>query len=82
MWALLAALATVTGLVHLAATRPARLAARERGRLEVLKRKLDRELVLDEAEDGTVLARRYGDRESEARFKKVAEALKKGTRRA
>ena len=82
MWAVLAALATVAGLVRLAATRPDRVANRERGRLASLKSKLDQELDLDEAEDGSVLARRYGDGAQEARFRRIAETLKRGGRRA
>lgn len=69
MFPLLVGLAAVGGLVSMAIRRaigPAKKPMLEREKLEVLKMKP--RVTLDEAEDGLVLARRYGDRKAEVRF--------------
>jgi hypothetical protein len=66
---LLLALGAVVGLVGLAvdrATGPSRTALSEREKFELLK--LRKMFMLDEAEDGLVLARRFGDKNAQVRF--------------
>ncbi len=82
MWGLVIALAAAGSLVWLSATGPGRERARELARLVRLRRTLERgELDLEMAEDGAVLARRTGQAELEAKFKKQIEALKKHGRK-
>ncbi len=75
---LLIGLAAVGGLVGMAIKRalgPAKKPLAEREKLEALKMK--RLLSLDQAEDGLVLARRYGDRKAEVRFAIEVRKLRK-----
>jgi hypothetical protein len=78
MFGLLFAVSLVGGLVGYAIRRttgPSTKPADERMKLERLK--MRKVLTLDEAEDGLVLARRYGDKSSEVRFRIEALKLKK-----
>lgn len=82
MFPLLAALGAVVGLVAYAvnkATAPAEKPRAERDRLEALKRKGTPQtgfLSLDEAEDGLVLARRFGDGKAALKFSAVIARLR------
>jgi hypothetical protein len=78
MFPLLLAVGAVVGLVGYAirkSTGPSTKPGDERVRLERLK--LRKILTLDEAEDGLVLARRFGDAGSEAKFRIEISRLKK-----
>jgi hypothetical protein len=75
---LLLGFAIVGGLVSFAikkATGPSIRIKDEKEKLARLKTKAV--LTLDEAEDGAVLARRYGDSPSQKRFAREVEKLKK-----
>lgn len=78
MFPLLLAIGAVSGLVGYAirrSTGPSTKPMDERMKLERLK--LRKVLTLDDAEDGLVLARRYGDKSSEVRFRIEVLKLKK-----
>jgi hypothetical protein len=78
MFPLLLAITAISGLVGYAirrSTGPSTKPMDERMKLERLK--LRRVLTLDEAEDGLALARRYGDKSSEVRFRIEVLKLKK-----
>jgi hypothetical protein len=78
MFGLFLAISGVCGLVGYAirrSTGPSQKPLDERIKLERLK--LRQVLTLDEAEDGLVLARRYGDKSSEVRFRIEVLKLKK-----
>lgn len=78
MFPLLLAVSAVAGLVGYAirrSTGPAQKPMDERMKLERLK--LVERLTLDEAEDGLVLARRYGDKGAEVKFRVEVLRLKK-----
>jgi hypothetical protein len=69
MFPILFGLGAIAGLVGYAirrATGPSTKPLDERYKLERLK--MRKVLTLDEAEDGLVLARRYGDRKAQLRF--------------
>lgn len=79
MFPVILALGLVSGLVGFAireTVNPSRKRDSEEGKLEKLKSKFPM-VTLDEAEDGAVLARRYGDKKSEADFSKAVSALRK-----
>ena len=78
MFGLLLAIGAVSSLVGYAirrSTGPSTKPMDERMKLERLK--LRKVLTLDDAEDGLVLARRYGDKSSEVRFRIEVLKLKK-----
>lgn len=77
MLPLVLGIGAIIGLVSFAVTRgarPERVDKAERTRLEHLK--LRRILSLDDAEDGLVLARRYGDGEAGKKFAAELSVLK------
>lgn len=82
MLQLLVGIAVVCGLVRLAADQARdptlRTAWREK-RLRFLSSKKPGSLTLDEAADGSVLARELGRSDLEARFKKAENALRRRT---
>lgn len=78
MLPVLGAIAFVWGLTYAGvrwSENPARKENTEKKKLASLKAKSARELTLDEAEDGLVLARRYRDRDF-AKFVQVRNLLK------
>jgi hypothetical protein len=78
MFPLILAIGAVAGLVGYGirrSTGPSTKPMDERMKLERLK--MRQILTLDEAEDGLALARRYGDKRSEVRFKIEVLKLKK-----
>jgi len=68
MWGIAIAAAIGYGLVRAAMARPAVREELARGRLAELAARIDR-LGPDEAADGVVLARKFGERGLEAKFK-------------
>jgi hypothetical protein len=80
MWGIVTAFAAVTGLVVLAFREkadPVIKPALQKARLARLARMSPGKLSLDEAEDGMVLSRHFGERDLEKRFASVANALRK-----
>jgi len=78
MFPLLLGLVAVGSLVGAAirrATGPSHKVEVEREKLDRLKTR--QHLSLDEAEDGVVLARRFGDKKSEVRFAMLVQKLRK-----
>ena len=83
MWAILIAFGFVGSLVKVAyeqSIEPTLRPAWRRAKLARLARVPDRRLKIDQAEDGMVLAREFEAPELEAKFRKVAAALKKKKR--
>jgi len=84
MWGLLVAAALTFGLVRAATglrpeTKSARMRLKESARFATYVSKLSRKTItLDEAEDGVVLARKFGNMDLEKKFRAVAISLKKG----
>lgn len=77
MFPLLLGLAAVGGLVTFAVRKATGPSVREQDeRQKLAKLEVKRVLTLDEAEDGAVLARRYGSK-SQARFAREVEKLRK-----
>lgn len=79
MFAVLLALGLVGGLVGYAAREavaPSAKPVAELKKLVWLKSKLPR-VTLDEAEDGAVLARRFGDKKAALMFHRIAVVLRK-----
>jgi hypothetical protein len=78
VWALAIAFLVTGGLVRAAATRPDRNARHEERKLAWLASVEQRgELTLDQAEDGSVLARKMKRDDLETKFAKAAASLKK-----
>jgi hypothetical protein len=81
VWALAIAFLAVGGLIKAAATRPDRREHHEERKLAWLSATLQRgELALDQAEDGAVLARKFGKSDLESKFAKTIASLKKQRR--
>lgn len=78
MWGLLVAAALTFGLVRAAAARSTRKHLGESARFASSASKLARKTItLDEAEDGAVLARKFGNMDLEKKFVKAAQTLRK-----
>lgn len=80
MFPVLLALGLVGGLVSFAVREtvsPTIKPNMEKAKLEKLKSKELSQLKLNEAEDGAVLARRYGDKRAESYFKHAISGLRK-----
>jgi len=77
--ALAGAVVAVAGLVGLSATRSSRRSARELRRLDSLAAAPDERMTREQADDGAVLARKYGRSRDEARFSRLAERLRRPT---
>lgn len=78
MLPVLLAVGLVAGVVALAIKKtmePSKTPAAEKAKLVELK--LKTKLTLDEAEDGRVLARRYGERAAELHFETAVNRLRK-----
>lgn len=77
MWGIAVALAAVVGVLGLATTRRSRRELLDRRELAYLVELLEtRDLPLDQAEDGLVLARRAGNVVLERRFHSVVRSCK------
>lgn len=77
MLPLVGTLLAVAGLAYLAATKRERRTAGELRRLDSLAATPDQKLTREQADDGVVLARRFGRSQDESRFQRIFDRLRR-----